>query len=219
MTSRQARAERDVALRYITRDGRPGMTWACKVVEDREDLVALYIPQGTPHKRWTRRGGERVLADVPWMMHTLRLMFPGRGHSVWLNWADEHEFVGYYVNLEEPFRRTPIGLDTNDHTLDVVVAPDLSWSWKDAELLAERERRGDYSTALVDEIREEANLVIRAIERREPPFSDGWEAWRPDPAWSPPRLPEDWNTEPPALWDRRLWAYPHAADRSRSESG
>jgi hypothetical protein len=30
------------------------------------------------------------------------------------------------------------------------------------------------------------------IERWEPPFSDGWENWRPDPAWPLPVLPDGW---------------------------
>lgn len=25
------------------------------------------------------------------------------------------------------------------------------------------------------------------------PFSGGWEDWRPDPAWTIPALPEDWD--------------------------
>ena len=32
-------------------------------------------------------------------------------------------FSGYYVNFEEPYRRTGIGFDTNDHTLDILVTP------------------------------------------------------------------------------------------------
>ena len=29
-----------------------------------------------------------------------------------------------------------------------------------------------------------------------PPFSDGWQHWRPDPAWSVPSLPDDWDRTP-----------------------
>jgi predicted RNA-binding protein associated with RNAse of E/G family len=145
-------------------------------------------------------------------------MFPGRAHSVWLTWRPDGEFVGFYVNLEEPFRRTPIGFDTNDHTLDIVVTPDLQWSWKDELLLEEQASRGEYSAGLVEAIRGEAALVIATIESRGSPFTDGWEDWRPDSTWPTPRLADTWNTEPAALWERRAWAYPHSADPTRSES-
>lgn len=209
----------DIVLRYITRDGRPGMTWAGRLVQDRAELVALYLPKETPHKRWMADASGRELADSHWFANTLRLMFPGRAHSVWLTWRPDGDFVGFYVNLEEPFRRTPIGFDTNDHTLDIVVTPDLNWSWKDEELLADQGREGNYSTGLIEEIRREAASVITAIESHGSPFNDGWEKWKPDPAWPTPRLVGTWNTQPAAPWERRLWAYPNADDASRSESG
>lgn len=207
-------------LRYITRDGRPGMTWASRVILDREDLLALYLPTGTAHKRWRAGASGRELADAPWSLNTMRLMFPGRAHSVWLSWhAQDGSFIGYYVNLEEPYRRTPIGFDTNDHTLDIVVTPDLRWSWKDEDALEGQLRDGNYSAELIDEIQREAASVVAAIDSHEPPFSDGWEQWRPDPAWPVPTLPANWNSEPAVQWERRLWAYPHSTDRAKSESG
>ncbi|MCA9856986.1 MAG: DUF402 domain-containing protein, partial [Dehalococcoidia bacterium] len=123
----------EVVLRYITRQERPGMSWPARVVEDRDDLLALFIPNGAVTKQW--RGvrdsmGQpvtRELVDIPWRRDTLRLMYPGEDYSIWLSWRDEdgeRVFHGYYINVEEPFRRTPIGVDTNDHTLDVVVQPD-----------------------------------------------------------------------------------------------
>lgn len=209
----------EAVLRYITRDGRPGMTWACRVVADGPDLVALYLPRETPHKRWKTGPSGRELTDSDWWANTLRLMFPGQAHSVWLTWQPDGAFVGYYVNLEEPFRRTAIGFDTNDHTLDIVVTPDLRWSWKDQQLLEEQARRGDYSAELIEEIRKEAASVIGTIESKGAPFGDGWEKWKPDPEWPTPRLAPNWNSQPPVLWERRLWAYPNAAEPNRSESG
>ena len=123
------------------------------------------------------------------------------------------------MNLEEPFRRTPIGFDTNDHTLDIVVKPDLSWSWKDESLLEGQLERGDYSSELAAEIRREAASVIALIESRRAPFDGEWVDWRPVRNWPTPRLPENWNSEPAVLWDRRRWAYPLADDPTRSESG
>src|SRR6185503_17286286 len=39
-----------VVLRYITSGGRIEMCWPCRVVADRDDLVALFIAAGSPYK-------------------------------------------------------------------------------------------------------------------------------------------------------------------------
>ena len=76
-----------VTLRYLTRDGRPGMAWPFTVVLDTEDLVALFIPAGSVYKRWgADAAGRRALVDAAWRDDVLRLMFPGRGYSIWLFW-------------------------------------------------------------------------------------------------------------------------------------
>ena len=238
----------EVVLRYITRDGRPGMSWPFRVVEDGSDLVALQIPVGTTYLRWQRAPvpGESLPALRPevrarrrsgreaakgeqssvggevgwgrseaswkanWRREVLRLMFPERNHSVWLFWSrgdGERRFAGYYVNFEEPFRRTAIGFDTNDHMLDIVVSPELEWHWKDKEAFEERVRSGTYTAALADLVWKESVRVIAAIEGGLPPFSDGWERWRPDRLWVAPALPDHWQQEPVAQWTLRREAY------------
>jgi len=209
----------DVVLRYITRDGRPGMSWAARLVDDRADVVALFLPRGTPHKRWAHTSGGRALADTAWSTDTLRLMHPRQPYSIWLSWGDAGAFRGYYVNLEEPFRRTPIGFDTNDHQLDIVVTPDLRWSMKDENVVAERERDGSFSAEFLAELRRHADRAVGSIERRDPPFDGSWLAWRPDHSWPTPTLHPRWNVEPPMQWERRMWAYPRASEAAASESG
>jgi hypothetical protein len=188
------------------------------VVQDRDGLVALFLPKGTYYRRWqsdtksnfpgsVARG---LLVEARAHADILRLMFPGRFYSVWLFWdtgGGERHFLGYYVNMEEPFRRTPIGFDTNDHTLDIEVTPELRWRWKDEALFDEMVGLGRYSREFADVVRSEAAQVIAAIEARSSPFSDGWEAWTPDPSWIMPLLPVDWDRVPPRVWERRLWAY------------
>jgi hypothetical protein len=202
-----------VALRYITtRDGGLGTTWPCRVICDRDDLVALFIAGGATYKNWKPHwsAADRGLADDRWPSDVVRLMFTGRRHSVWvfLQTRDgARRFNGYYVNFEEPFRRTAIGFDTNDHTLDIVVTPDLTWSWKDEEDFEARVRDGIYSPAFAAAVRAEADRVIAAIEARRSPFSDGWDRWTPDPTWTVPELPPTWETEPVTRWERRRWAY------------
>jgi len=198
-----------VTLRYITRDGQPGMSWPFTVVRDSDELTALYIPEGATYKNWKNQP-VRHLADDRWRRDTLRLMYPGAGHSIWLSWARDEagrRFYGYYVNFEEPFRRTPIGFDTNDHMLDIVVEPDLTWCWKDAEDFDRRIASGVYGEEFGASVREAAKALIEAIERRGSPYSDGWEAFAPDPAWRLPELFAEWNTLPATLWERRTWAY------------
>jgi hypothetical protein len=206
-------------LRYITRDGRPGMSWPYTVVEDRDDLLALYIPKGATYKRFVRRptselrerGYVRELQDTEWRRDVLRLMYPGAHHSIWVFWEVDDDggrrHTAYYVNMEEPFRRTEIGFDTNDHTLDIVVTPDLEWSWKDADELAERVEHGVFPADFADFVRAEGERVIDRIERRASPFGDGWGEWTPDPSWQKPALPPTWETEPVRLWPDRVWAY------------
>jgi hypothetical protein len=205
-----------VAVRYITRDGKPGMSWPALVADDRPDLLALYIPAGTLHKRWSGAGPDRRLVDVPWRVDTLRLMFPGAHHSIWATWAregEERSFRGYYVNMEEPFRRTPIGFDTNDHMLDILVAPDLTWHWKDEDVVADFVARGVYSAEFAAAIREEGERVVAAIEAHTSPFCDAWDCWSPPAVVAPPALPRGWDTVPATLWERRRWAYGDIAPR------
>lgn len=197
-------------LRYVTRTGEPGMSWPALVAEDRDDLLALYIPAGARYRRWGALNGHRALVEAEWRRDTLRLMYPGEPYSIWLSWDGSgagRSFHGYYINLEEPFRRTPLGFDTNDHTLDIVVAPDLTWRWKDEEEFEERLRTGIYSRDFGHEARETAARVLRLLEERASPFGDGWEHWSPEPSWPRPTLLDGWDTTPAVLWERRHWAY------------
>lgn len=196
-----------VALRYLTRTGQPGMTWPFRVIEDGDDRVALFIPAGASYMRWAPAAGTRQLVAGPWRRNVLRLMFPGAPYSVWLQWEPDGSFRGYYVNFEEPYRRTPIGFDTNDHTLDMVVDPDFRWRWKDSDEFDQRVASGIYSHEFATHLRESAAAVPAAIERHQPPFDDTWAAWRPDPAWPIPELPAGWDTVAPVPWERRQWAY------------
>jgi len=203
----------EVVLRYITRmDGVPGMSWPAFVVRDEADLLALYIPRGTTCMRWeTPAGGQRRLVEGDWRRDTLRLMFPGRGYSVWLFWEGEpRAFTTYYVNFEEPFRRTPIGFDTNDHALDIVVALDFAWRWKDLDEFEGLITSGNFSEEFGAAVRVAAEDVVRIIEGRGSPFGDGWESWLPPESWGLPAIHPRWRDEPATLWERREWAYPLA---------
>jgi hypothetical protein len=200
------RAGEVVALRYVLSDGRIEIAWPCRVVEDRDDLVALFVAAGSRYKAGPKRTAAEKRArpspqlppdEYVWRSDTLRLMFPGRSHSVWLFWErgdDGTRFNRYFVNLEEPFRRTSIGFDTQDHTLDVIFNPDLSWSWRDETELDNHVREGFFTSALADAVRAEGARVIDEITRGVHPCLSGWREWRPRPEWGHPSIPAGWDT-------------------------
>ncbi len=113
----------------------------------------------------------------------------GASHSVYVTWRKDGELVGWYVNLEEPWRESPFGFDTTDHLLDVWIEPDRSWRWKDEDELAEAVEIGLFTPAKADAIRAEGERAIERIEAWSTPFDEGWETWRQGPDWPLPELP------------------------------
>jgi hypothetical protein len=188
--------------------------WAARpmlVVRDEDDSVALWFPKGTRWKapttpptrpREPTRGerlakcatlGDWAFVDAVWDVSTLWLMREGDWHAVWVSWLDGGRHWGWYVNLQKPFRRTARGFETMDLMLDLVVEVDRSWWWKDEDELEMFVARGVFDRPLADLLREEGLRVARRAERNEPPFSEPWPEWRPDPSWRIPELPPAWN--------------------------
>jgi predicted RNA-binding protein associated with RNAse of E/G family len=136
-----------------------------------------------------------VLADDVWRdKSVLHLVEPGAAHAVWVMWDRAAEFLGWYVNLQEPLRRSPVGFDYMDQMLDLVISADLSeWHWKDEDELEQEVVEGLLTLAEADEVKAEGDRVVRMLANRARPFSEGWERWRPDPAWPLPVLIEGWD--------------------------
>jgi len=186
-----------VLLRYVFR-GR--VRWAIPqvLVSNEPAGVSLYCRPGTPGKRPVRAfvdyseqlaTGAWDYRDFRWQRHHVlwRQRFE-RSHSIGLFWTETWACRGWYVNLQEPIRRSPVGFDTRDHAVDITIAPDGSWRWKDK---AHLERLLDLGVFTPDEaagIRAEGERVLG-----EWPFPTGFEDWRPDPAWPVPELPGDWD--------------------------
>ena len=121
---------------------------------------------------------------------------PGASHAYSLFWiAQSWSFLGWYVDLQAPFQRTPIGFDSEDYVLDLLVETDLSWSWKDEDEFADAVRVGRFSAQHADEIRSEGERVIENIEAGGWPFNAGWESWIPDPDWPIPPVPAGWERD------------------------
>ena len=182
------------------------------VIEDLPGHIALYSHPGTAivsrgiRNRYSLSLSERIdlyfdslnptVGDFEHRMssddHVLTLTPPNSWHSVWLFWTAEWQFKTWYVNFQSPVRRTPHGIQFHDYALDIVVRPDMSWSWKDTDEFEELVARTFFTVEQVSSIRAEADLMVRTIESRGTPFCDGWEDWRPNRCWCTPRLPGDW---------------------------
>ena len=169
------------------------------VVQDTADLVATYLQVGTRYKRRTGplwRIEDWQLADQVWERNdVLSLVTPGAAHAVRAMWRDgDRSFNCWYINLQEAYRRTAIGFDTMDQELDIVVTADRSeWRWKDEELFSRSQAMGVYSPEEARAIRAEGERVLDSMHKAQPPFSSGWEDWRPPPEWPTPELPENWD--------------------------
>ena len=190
----------------VLREVWSGKVWAARpvtVVRDDEDLIALYLAIGTRWKRPVRPDGARLrMPSEDWMLgddvwrdkSVLHLVTPGAAHAVWAMWEEGGEFLRWYVNIQEPLRRSPVGFDYMDQMLDLVVAPDLTeWHWKDEEELEEEFAHGLMTRAEVDAVKAEGERVLRLIEDRSSPFGDSWQLWRPDASWPIPGLPAGWD--------------------------
>lgn len=183
-----------VAVREIWR----GRIWKARpwiVVHDTPEQLALWIPNGSPTKIPPGSGIPRddwLLEGGTFTTDTLRLAVPGAWHSVLLFWS-ERVFEGWYVNLERPLARTPVGFDYLDRELDIYVRPDRTWEYLDEDEFDEARRLGVIDEADAARVREEAERVLTAVARWDPPYCDGWESWRPPPEWTIPQLPAGWD--------------------------
>ena len=191
-----------------------GRLWAARpliVVEDTAQRTLLWIPHGTvrkvpitpptrpdpgdvqartiaslEHRDW-------MLGEHVWDVSSLWIVRPGDWYTILVSWRPDGSHLGWYVNLQEPMRRNPIGFEAMDLMLDIVVEPDLSWRWKDREEFDEIVERGIFAPDLGDQVQATALSLIEDIEQGRAPFCDAWPSWTPDRSWPAPQLPADWN--------------------------
>lgn len=125
----------------------------------------------------------------------LMLVKPGSAHSVEIMWeAGQRKIRCWYVNLQEPMRRTKMGFDSMDRMLDIVINADKNtWRWKDEDEFNEAVALGVYSQEEAKAIRDEGERVLEQLKARQSPFCDGWENWRPPAEWGIPPLLDGWE--------------------------
>lgn len=182
-------------------DGVIGSARPTRVIHD-DDVVGLYLPRGARvmwpgpelRKEAIRKyvAGEWRIDEFEWIDNdVLILLRPGDAYSPQLYSNATSKF--WYVNLQEPFRRTELGFDTWDHLLDLVVAHDLSsWTWKDEDELAEGVEVGLVTSSFADSARTTGEHVIGLVERGDVWWAR-WSGWTPDPSWPTPTLPAAWD--------------------------
>ena len=146
--------------------------------------------------RWqAARSDTILLREFDWQTNRI-LMFlePEKYYSCWLFWDHASEqFSCYYINFQLPYRRSHSGFDTLDLDLDIVIDPQFNWKWKDEAEYQEGIREGGIHSDWVKGIQQSQAEVLERINKRRYPLDDAWLAWRPDPAWTVPGLPEKWQ--------------------------
>jgi Protein of unknown function (DUF402) len=207
-----------VVLHRNTRRGRIAFARPTRVVCDDERGLLLWMARGTPSMNEVTADGRgaRGMPFADWVRLPYRLQLgtwqgpgillyfpPAADHSVWFFWTEAGEFDCWYVNLEECATRWDdgevAGVDVVDQDLDVVVAPDRTWRWKDEDEFTERLAFPDhYWVADEQAVRAEGRRVIKLAEAGDFPFDGTWTDFTPDPSWSVPTLPSAWD-RPPVL--------------------
>jgi hypothetical protein len=192
-----------VALREVWRgaifEARPAT-----VVEDTPDQVVLYVRPGAQVAVAVDDGGNELrIPDRPWHLELrevraysiLSFAWPDTPYAVLLRRDPDGNVRDWYVNIQEPLRRTELGFDTVDHALDVLIAQDrTSWSWKDEDELAEAIAAGLFTDEDARAFRAAGVRGLERVVRGEPPFDRDGRTWRPDPTWRAPELMPGWET-------------------------
>lgn len=180
--------------------GRPWCACPVVVVEDSPDLLVTYLPEASPFAFPPSADGRPHpwAGKRAWRGHgVLNLRRPGEAYSVMHFWdGPDRRFAGWYLNLEEPFRRTSIGYDTQDLELDVWIPADGPWRFKDVELLAERVRDGRYTEEQAEATRALGREIGAMLERGERWWDERWATFVPEPGWRAPTFPPGWEDAP-----------------------
>jgi protein associated with RNAse G/E len=197
-------------IRNIARsDGTVTTALPAIVIEDTSVVLALYVPKGTVFKNnWVIPPEQRVASvdavvasaqrqykEIVATNNSIRLYLPGQRFAVGLTFDETNDLISWYGNLEAPFIRTPIGIDSRDYALDVLVYPDGHWHWKDEEEFKRRLEVGIDSAAHQARVRAAGQEFIRRFENNLSPFSDGWQNWRYPTDWQARDLPDNWAAD------------------------
>jgi hypothetical protein len=179
------------------------------VVRDTMDELVLALTPGTDcmaeedyargkkngKRRWDFKHDDWRLEHFSW--HTNRLLFllePEKFYSSIFFWDHEtNEFLCYYINFQLPFLRGHDAIDTLDLELDIIINPDFSYEWKDMDDYQQAIAHGVILPEWIEGIEDAKLEIFDKLNRRQYPFDNSWLNWLPDPSWSAPSLPRNWN--------------------------
>jgi hypothetical protein len=189
----------------VLREMWKGKIWSARpaiVVKDKPELMAYYVPVETVCMAHRASDGSRAavinIAHSDWILKNpepsshdhLRVIVPDKGCSVifFMNPADG-SLQQWYVNMEQPLRRTAISYDYTDLFLDIIISPDLSeWRWDDEDELEEAVIAGLVSKEEAATLYTQGRRVVEWLQSGNSPCNE-WEKWVPDPSWKTPVLP------------------------------
>ncbi|MFC0673264.1 DUF402 domain-containing protein [Brachybacterium hainanense] len=179
--------------------------------DDEELLVVMTRPGSGLASRAGRRGGPRGrnvvnaqwegLYDVAsWEGSTVvRVHLRGESWSLW-RWHDGRDWTRrWYGNLEDPWRRTTIGYDTQDWALDVVAegipgTDDWEVFLKDEDELAWYAEESVFDPQQVEHIRRTGDELMDLLRRGTGLVGADWSRWLPRDDAPVVPLPAAWGT-------------------------
>jgi Protein of unknown function (DUF402) len=176
-------SEGDLILRReIRNDGWAWMQSRVLVVRDEPELLVTYLAEGTPFEFPPGPEVHPWAGRAAWSGHgVLMLHRPDEMHAIWVFWdGPNRDFAGWYVNLQEPFRRTAEGYDTQDLELDIWIPAGGTWQLKDSDLLDLRVQEGRFTQDQARAIRAEGDRVIAELEAGRRWWDERWAEWSPD---------------------------------------
>jgi hypothetical protein len=192
-----------IVWREVLNDGRPWAAHTVYVVEDSDELLATYLPTGTPFgfaagKFPTPDGKHPWQGRIGWTGHgRLAIQRPNDDYAVFVYWhGAERSLRFWYVNIQEAYRRTAIGIDTQDLELDIVVGLDGTFEFKDAEVMADRVAEGRFDPDQVSAIEKIGDELADRLRDGQIWWDDAWARWTPDPSWRGMALPHGWENLP-----------------------
>jgi len=202
-----------VLRRHFQRD-LMSRVWVGRVAADDEHGLWMWVANRSVYRDIGAADGRhlRDIADFtewrdvpkaydehPWGGDALMLHPHDGDYSLWLFFDSTGGLLRWYVNLERPATRwrdeALCGVDTIDYDLDVIVAPDRTWQWKDEDEFASRLLHPQHYW--VDDeaaVRAEGERLVKLAEAGEFPFDGTMTSYRPDLSWSVPvDMPDGWD--------------------------
>jgi len=152
-----------------------------------------------PAGHWDRWGGylrnDWNMQTYSWRTNLLLILLePEKYYAKMFFWEQvSSKFLCYYINFQLPFQRSPIGFDTLDLELDLIIEPNFAWQWKDVENYQQGVNCGIIRKEWTERIETAKKEIFSNLERRHYPFDGSWLDWKPDPTWQPPKLSENWD--------------------------